>query len=68
MLNPFFKNVGPFNIRKLLKNAGIDNSENFDKDKIYNVSDLLTSTNKDLTFFHSKSYSSIASELKLCTV
>ena len=39
MINPFFKNVGPFEIQKLLVNAGISNNENFKKDKIYNVSD-----------------------------
>ena len=64
MINPFFKNVGPFEIQKLLVNAGISNNENFKKDKIYNVSDLLNATKKDLTFFHSKNYSSAASRTK----
>ena len=64
MLNPFFKNVGPFDISKLLKNCNIDNKENFKKDKIYNVSDLTSATNKDLTFFHSKNYSEFASKTK----
>ena len=50
MNNPFFKNVGPFNIEKLLSKINIENKENFKKDKIYNVSDLVTATNKDLTF------------------
>ena len=53
MLNPFFKNTGPFNIEKLLSKINIENTENFKKDKIYNVSDLVTATSKDLTFFHS---------------
>ena len=64
MLNPFFKNVGPFNIEKLLNKTDIENKKNFKKDKIYNVSDLVTATNKDLTFFHSKTYSSLASKTK----
>ena len=64
MLNLFFKNVGPFDIKKLLTNAKIENKENFQKDKIYNVSDLVNATNKDLTFFHSKNYSSLASKTK----
>ena len=51
MLNPFFKNTGPFNIEKLLSNTDIKNIENFKKDKIYNVSDLVNASNKDLTFF-----------------
>jgi UDP-3-O-[3-hydroxymyristoyl] glucosamine N-acyltransferase len=64
MLNPFFKNAGPFNIEKLLKNTNIENKENFKKDKIYNVIDLVSATKKDLTFFHSKNYSSLASKTK----
>ena len=64
MLNPFFKNVGPFDIEKLLKKTNIENKENFKKDKIYNVSDLVSATNKDLTFFHSKNYSELASKTK----
>ena len=64
MLNPFFKNIGPFNIEKLLLKAEIENIKNFKKDKIYNVSDLVGATNKDLTFFHSKNYSLLASKTK----
>ena len=64
MLNPFFKNVGPFNIEKLLNKTNIENKENFKKDKIYNVSDLAFATDKDLTFFHSKNYSELASKTK----
>ena len=64
MLNPFFKNVGPFDINKLLKNCSIENKENYKKDKIHNVSDLSTATSNDLTFFHSKNYSTLASKTK----
>ena len=64
MLNPFFKNVGPLNIEKLLLKTNIENIENFKKDKIYNVSDLGNATNKDLTFFHSKNYALLASKTK----
>jgi UDP-3-O-[3-hydroxymyristoyl] glucosamine N-acyltransferase len=62
--NPFFKNIGPFDIQILLKNTGIENKKNFKNDKIYNITDLLSATNKDLTFFHSKKYSSIADQTK----
>ena len=65
MINPFFKNVGPFEIQKLLENSGIINNENFKKDKIFNVSDLVNATNKDLTFFHSKKYSSIGFDVSI---
>ena len=56
MINPFFKNSGPFNIEKLLHKCGIENKENYKRDRIYNVSDLVNATNKDITFFHSKNY------------
>jgi len=62
MLNPFFKNVGPFKIEKLLSKTDIENTENFKNDKVHNVSDLINATDKDLTFFHSKNYSSFASK------
>ena len=64
MLNPFFKNAGPFTIDRLLKNVSILNKENYKKDKIFNVADLSNATNKDLTFFHTKKYSSLASLTK----
>ena len=64
MLNPFFKNVGPFKIEKLLDIVEIKNKNNFKSDKIFNVTDLNTATNKDLTFFHSKRYSLLASQTK----
>ena len=64
MLNPFFKNIGPFNIEKLLSKINIENENKYSKDKIYNVSDLISATTKDLTFFHSKNYSSLASKTK----
>ena len=56
MLNPFFKNFGPFKIDELLKATDVPNKENFTKDKIYNVSDLMSATDRDLTFFHSKKF------------
>ena len=64
MLNPFFKNIGPFNIERLLNKVSIENKEKFKKDKIHNISDLVSATNKDLTFFHSKNYSELASKTK----
>ena len=64
MQNPFFKNSGPFKIEKLLKLSGIKNIEKFTKDKIYDVKDLSSASPKDLTFFHSKKYSSVASSTK----
>tara|TARA_B100002051_G_scaffold227956_1_gene224291 strand:+ start:232 stop:1212 length:981 start_codon:yes stop_codon:yes gene_type:complete len=64
MKNPFFKNVGPYSIDKLLKKIGVENSKDYKKDKIFDISDLSSSTSKDLTFFHSKKYSLLASKTK----
>ena len=64
MINPFFKNSGPFNVEKLFNKINIENSNKYTKDKIFDVRDLTSATNKDLTFFHSKKYSSLASITK----
>ena len=64
MINPFFKNTGPFNIEKLLNKIDIKNSENYTKNKIYDIKDLSFAKKKDLTFFHSKKYSDLASKTK----
>jgi UDP-3-O-[3-hydroxymyristoyl] glucosamine N-acyltransferase len=64
MLNPFYKNVGPFSIESLLSKTKIENTEKFKNDKVYNVSDLISATKRDLTFFHSKNYSELASKTK----
>ena len=64
MINPFFKNTGPFNIEKLLSKINVENNENYQKDKIFDVKDLISATKKDLTFFHSKNYSELASKTK----
>ena len=61
IINPFFKNKGPFKIEKLLKLSGIDNNENFIKSKISDIKDLSTATKGNITFFHSKKYGTLAS-------
>ena len=62
MINPFFKNQGPFNIEKLLKLSSIKNIQHFEKSKIKDIKDLVTATKNDITFFHSKKYESLASK------
>ena len=64
MINPFFKNQGPFKRDKLLKLSKIDNVENFTKMKISDVKDLVTSKKNNITFFHSKKYEALASVTK----
>tara|TARA_Y100001970_G_scaffold32736_1_gene40607 strand:+ start:5323 stop:6303 length:981 start_codon:yes stop_codon:yes gene_type:complete len=64
MNNPFFINKGPFKIDKLLKLAFIDNAKNYKNLKVKDIKDLSTSTNKDLTFFHTKKYETLATKTK----
>jgi len=63
MINPFFKNKGPFKIDKLLKLSNIDNNE-FKKEKLTDIKDLISASKKDITFFHSKKYELLASKTK----
>jgi len=60
MLNPFFKNHGPIKISEIVRsiNLKIDNL-NLDF-KIQDIKDLSSSTNEDITFFHSKKYKEVA--------
>ena len=62
MNNPFFKNKGPFKIYKLLSLSGLKSINNFKNINIKDIKDLSTSTSKDITFFHSKKYSNLASK------
>ena len=64
MLNPFFKNKGPFKIDKLLKLSGLKNIDNFKNTNIDDIKDLSASGSKDITFFHSKKYLNLASKTK----
>ena len=64
MINPFFINKGPFSIDKLLALSKIDNKENFKKNKVSDIKDLISSTSKDVTFFHSKKYEVFASKTR----
>ena len=64
MSNHFFKNQGPFKIIEILNNLNKDkNLKNLDK-IILDIKDLVTATNKDITFFHSKKYELAASKTK----
>jgi UDP-3-O-[3-hydroxymyristoyl] glucosamine N-acyltransferase len=64
MINPFFQNKGPFKLDKILSFTNVKNNfEDSDKE-IYDVKDLMSASNNDITFFHSKKYESIASSTK----
>ena len=64
MINPFFENKGPFKIEDLLRLSTITNKENFKKTKVFDIKDLVSSSKKDITFFHSKKYEALASKTK----
>ena len=64
MINPFFKNHGPFKIKDLFKNINIDNSNILSDDTIQDIRDLANSSKNHLTFFHSKKYKKEASVTK----
>jgi len=64
MINPFFKNQGPFKIEDILYSSNTGNKNNYTGSKIIDIKDLVTATNNDITFFHSKKYESTASITK----
>ena len=64
MNNPFFKNYGPFKIDDLLRFLDLSNTNNYKSDLIHDVKDLNSAQKNELTFFHSKKYSSIAAKTK----
>ena len=64
MTNPFFKNKGPFKVNKLLKLADIKHSEFISNKTVNDIKDLISSESNNITFFHSKKYSSFAANTK----
>ena len=64
MINPFFKNKGPFNISQILTDINIDRNIKNSEKNISDIKDLVNASNKDITFFHSKKYESAASSTK----
>ena len=64
MKNPFFKNYGPFKINDILKYLSLSNIDDYKDDLVYNVKDLSSASENDLTFFHSKKYSLDAAKTK----
>ena len=64
MSNSFFKNYGPFVINKLLNIIKFKNLDVSLNAEVSDIKNLVTSENKDITFFHSKKYESFASKTK----
>ena len=64
MINPFFENKGPIKIDHVLNSMNIENNFDYSETKIFDVKDLIMATSKDVTFFHSKKYETVASNTK----
>ena len=63
MINPFFKNNGPFKISDILRLINLDDFKIPNDQKIIDIKDLFTSEKNDITFFHSKKYKDIAKKI-----
>ncbi len=61
MANPFFKNIGPINIKDIYKVLKIKIDSKTKKIKIFDIADLNSASGKDITFLHSNKYNSQAS-------
>jgi UDP-3-O-[3-hydroxymyristoyl] glucosamine N-acyltransferase len=64
MINPFFKNNGPFKISDILELLNLNGFKTDNDKKINDIKDLFTSRNNDITFLHSKKYKNIANNTK----
>ena len=63
MVNPFFKNHGPYNIIQIINLLNL-NLNNIEKKDVYDLKDLSSASEKDLTFYHSKKYKELAKKTK----
>ncbi len=63
MTNPFFKNTGPYEINNLLELIELK-SIKYPKAEVSDIKDLSSSSDGDITFFHSKKYKDIAKKTK----
>ncbi len=64
MINPFFKNKGPFKISEILDLLNINKDIVTEDINITDVSDLFSANKSDITFFHSKKYNEMAKKTK----
>ena len=64
MSNPFYKNHAPFKISLIYELLNIKIND-LDQDKeVFDIKDLLTANDTEITFFHSKKYSEAAKKTK----
>ena len=60
MVNPFFKNSGPFKFQDILKDLNLENDANNQDQNIIDIKDLQNSKLNEITFLHSKKYKEIS--------
>ena len=63
MSNPFFKNHGPLKIKEIFDIQKLK-LDDFKDNNVNDVKDLVSANENDLTFFHNKNYSKLASQTK----
>ena len=64
MSNPFFKNQGPFKIKKILEILSLNQINSVKNLNIYDIKDLSLYSKKDITFLNSKKYFEAAFKTK----
>ena len=64
MVNPFFKNNGPFKFNEILKDLNLKLDEKKEDLIITDIKDLQNSKINEITFFHSKKYKLAANNTK----
>ena len=64
MVNPFFKNNGPFKFKEILKDLNLNLDEKNKDLNIIDIKDLQNSKINEITFFHSKKYKLAANVTK----
>jgi UDP-3-O-[3-hydroxymyristoyl] glucosamine N-acyltransferase len=64
MVNPFFKNNGPFKISIILDELNLKTEVNNNDLDIIDIKNLESSKSKEITFFHSKKYKIAANNTK----
>ena len=64
MVNPFFKNNGPFKFFDILNELSIKINKVDENQEVLDIKDLLTSNNNEITFLNSKKYKHLAKNTK----
>jgi UDP-3-O-[3-hydroxymyristoyl] glucosamine N-acyltransferase len=64
MVNPFFKNNGPFKLSQILNELNIKTDKINNDPDVFDIKDLQNSKTKEISFFHSKKYKIAANNTK----